>query len=78
MDYISSAVDHRQREDRRSGGDYGKAGDAATEHRTIDGRHIRAGERTGRVDHIIDAVLADMLEVVDMSAYVHICFVFTQ
>lgn len=54
--------------------DEGVAGLVAAEYRTVHRLHILAAERAGSVHHIVyvAAVLADMLECVDVAAEVHV------
>ena len=66
-------VEHMQAQGIGGNGHQGPAGLGAAEDSSIYGLHV-AAQRTGGVDHVVDitAVLADVLECVQMSADVHI------
>lgn len=73
VDDFSRRVDHVQAKLVLVHRDEGEPGCGTAEHCAFDGAY-RAAERPGSVDHIVDAASfrADMLEIVDMPAEVHV------
>ena len=73
MEDLACLVQHVQAQGVGGNGHQGPAGLGAAEDGTLDGFHVPA-QRTGSVDHIVDiaAVLADMLESMQVAAHVHI------
>ena len=73
MEDLAGLVEHVQAQGIGGDGHQGPAGLGTAEDGTLDGLHVPA-KRTGSVDHIVDiaAVLADMLESMQVAADIHI------
>ena len=73
MEDLTRLVEHMQAQGIGGNGHQGPAGLGAAEDSSIYGLHVTA-QRTGSIDHVVDiaAVLADMLESMQVAAHVHV------